>query len=94
LRKKLFIGLSGVFFYSQSTRITDNNSIGWFAFTGTFILGSKWQQGLFRTGINYQLHPNVQFRLGYARIEFFPYGDYPINSLGKDFTEHRVFQML
>jgi hypothetical protein len=31
--------------------------------------------------------------LGYAWIETFPYGDIPLNSFGKDFTEHRSFQM-
>jgi hypothetical protein len=51
------------------------------------------QQGLLRVGLNYQVHPKLQLRLGYAWIETYPYGDFPINSLGKDFTEHRIFQM-
>lgn len=55
---------------------------------------SKWQQSLLRLGINYQIHPKIQFRLGYAWIETFPYGDFPINSMGKDFTEHRIYQMV
>jgi len=55
---------------------------------------TKWQQGLFRFGLSYQLNPRVQFRLGYAWAETFPYGEIPINSFGKDFTEHRIFQML
>ena len=50
------------------------------------------QQGLLRVGINYQYNPKVQFRLGYAWIETFPYGETPINGMGKDFTEHRIFQ--
>lgn len=50
------------------------------------------QQGLLRVGLNYQLNSKVQFRLGYAWIETFPYGETPINGLGKDFTEHRIFQ--
>ncbi|MFN0214577.1 MAG: DUF2490 domain-containing protein [Saprospiraceae bacterium] len=54
---------------------------------------TNWQQGLLRLGLNYQLAPKVQLRLGYAWIETFAYGDYPINSFGKDFTEHRAFQM-
>jgi hypothetical protein len=33
-------------------------------------------------------------RAGYAWIETYPYGDFPINGLGKDFTEHRIFQMV
>jgi hypothetical protein len=54
----------------------------------------NWQQSLLRTGINYNLNPRVIFRLGYAWIETFPYGSYSINSLGKDFTEHRIFEMI
>lgn len=51
------------------------------------------QQNLLRLGINYQLNNKVQLRAGYANIETFAYGDIPINSFGKDFTEHRLFQM-
>lgn len=54
----------------------------------------KWQQSLFRTGINYQIKPETQIRFGYAWIETFAYGDIPINALGRDFTEHRIYQML
>lgn len=52
-----------------------------------------WQQSLLRTGLNYQLNNDVQFRLGYAWAETFSYGDIPINSFGKTFTEHRTYQM-
>jgi len=52
------------------------------------------QQNLFRTGINFQPDKSILFRLGYANIETFSYGDYPINSMGKQFTEHRIFQMV
>ena len=52
------------------------------------------QQGLLRLGVNYQLNDKVQLRLGYAWIETHPYGDIPINSFGKDFTEHRSFQAM
>ena len=52
------------------------------------------QQNLFRTGINFQPDKSILFRLGYANIETFPYGDYPINSMGKQFTEHRIFEMV
>ena len=51
------------------------------------------QQSLLRLGVNYQANPKLQLRLGYAWIETYPYGDYPINGLGKDFTEHRIFQV-
>lgn len=54
---------------------------------------SEPQQGLIRLGINYQIQPKIQLRVGYALIETAPYGEIPINGLGKDFTEHRAFQM-
>lgn len=54
---------------------------------------NDWQQSLLRLGINYQLNQKIQLRLGYAWIETFPYGEIPINKMGKDFTEHRLFQM-
>lgn len=52
-----------------------------------------WQQSLLRTGINYQLNKEVQLRFGYAWIETFSYGDIPLNAFGKQFTEHRTYQM-
>lgn len=55
-------------------------------------LFTHWQQSLLRVGVNYQLNPKIQFRLGYAWAETFPYGEIAINSFGKDFTEHRLFQ--
>jgi len=54
---------------------------------------TDWQQSLLRLGLNYQLHPAVQVRVGYGWIETFPYGEYPLNGFGKQFTEHRIFQM-
>ena len=53
---------------------------------------STWQQGLLRFGFNYQVLTNLQLRIGYAWAETFPYGDIPINGMGKDFTEHRIYQ--
>lgn len=55
---------------------------------------TSWQQSLLRVGLNYQLNPRVLFRAGYALAETFPYGEYPINGLGRDFTEHRIFEMV
>jgi hypothetical protein len=55
---------------------------------------ADWQQSLLRVGLNYNLHPRVLFRVGYAWIETFPYGEIPINGLGRDFTEHRIFEMV
>jgi opacity protein-like surface antigen len=54
---------------------------------------TNWQQSLLRVGVNYQPNSRIMFRLGYAWIETFPYGEIPINGLGRDFTEHRIFQM-
>ena len=54
---------------------------------------TDWQQSLLRLGLNYQLHPAVQVRVGYGWIETFPYGEFPLNGFGKQFTEHRIFQM-
>lgn len=95
---------------AQNTRLTDKNTIGWYAFTGTFHLNAHWsihteyqfrrnnlitdwQQSLVRTGINFQWHPKLALRAGYAWIETFNYGDIPINSYGKQFTEQRLYQM-
>ena len=55
---------------------------------------TDWQQSLARVGVNYQLTPTVLLRSGYAWIETFPYGELPINGLGRGFTEHRLFQMV
>ena len=56
--------------------------------------GVNWQQSLLRLGVNYQLNPATQLRLGYGWIETFPYGETPLNGFGKDFTEHRIFETL
>jgi len=55
---------------------------------------TEWQQSLLRVGINYNLNPRVQFRVGYGWIETYPYGEIPINGMGRDFTEHRIFEMV
>jgi hypothetical protein len=95
---------------AQNTRLKDNNSIGWYTYTGTFKLNSRlslhteyqwrrddyinnWQQSLIRTGINYTFNPKLTVRLGYANIATYDYGDVHINSLGKNFTEHRAYEM-
>ncbi len=52
-----------------------------------------WQQSLLRTGINYQANKKLSLRAGYAWIETHNYGDIPINGFGKQFTEHRAYQM-
>lgn len=55
---------------------------------------TNWQQGLLRLGINYNFRPEVQLRVGYAWAETYPYGETPLNGMGKDFTEHRIFEMI
>lgn len=51
------------------------------------------QQSLLRTGINFKANEKLSLRAGYALIETFNYGDIPINGFGKQFTEHRAYQM-
>ena len=96
--------------FSQQQRMSDYNTIGWYAYTGTFNLNKKWgihteyqwrrdniitdwQQSLLRTGINYKVNQKLSLRAGYAWIETFNYGNIPINGFGKQFTEHRAYQM-
>lgn len=55
---------------------------------------SDWQQSVLKIGVNYSLNPRVLVRVGYGWIETFAYGEIPINSFGKDFTEHRIFEMV
>lgn len=54
---------------------------------------SNPQQTLLRTGLNYTLNNKLSFRVGYALAETFNYGGIPLNNLGKQFTEHRTYQM-
>jgi hypothetical protein len=51
-------------------------------------------QNLLRVGINYQLHPRITTRVGYAHAETFAYGDIPLNSLGRQFSENRTFEAI
>lgn len=55
---------------------------------------TRWQQSLLRTGINYHVNNHATLRLGYGWIETYPYGKYTINTFGKQFTEHRIYQAL
>lgn len=94
--------------FSQEQRLTDNNSIGWLVYTGTFKIKSKiaihteyqwrradglknWQQGLFRTGINYAIRKDVSLNAGYAFAQTFQYGDYPVAFA---FPEHRIYEQV
>jgi hypothetical protein len=94
---------------AQNNRINHTNAVGWYNFFGAVKykkIGlhleyqwrrdnviTDWQQSLLRVGFNYHVNPRVLLRVGYAWIETFPYGEFPINGLGRDFTEHRIFQM-
>lgn len=106
-----FLFLNGLVSYSQNTRITDPNTIGWYAFTASIKLNNTWSlnsefqwrrdelitepmQNLWRTGLNYTVTPKLGLRVGYALVETFNYGDIPLNNLGKQFTEHRSWQMV
>ena len=53
----------------------------------------NWQQSLLRIGANYKLNDNVTVHAGYAWVETFPYGDYPIANNGT-FPEHRLYEQL
>jgi hypothetical protein len=53
----------------------------------------NWQQSLLRTGINYKMHEHITVHLGYAWIETFAYGDFPIASSGT-FPEHRLYEQI
>lgn len=51
------------------------------------------QQGLLRTALQYRLNEQASVQLGYAWVETYPYGDYPIAINGR-FPEHRIYQQL
>lgn len=52
-----------------------------------------WQQSILRIGANYKINDKVIAHLGYAWVETFPYGDYPIANNGT-FPEHRLYEQL
>lgn len=97
--------------YSQNSRITDHNRIGWYVLNTNIKLDDKWSvasefqwrrdktisepmQNLFRTGLNLKVNPKLGIRAGYALAETYHYGDIPVNNLGRQFTEHRTWQMV
>lgn len=51
----------------------------------------RWQQNLFRPGVNYQVTERVSLTAGYAHIRTYPYGDYPVPNA---FNEHRPWQQM
>jgi len=106
----LFFGCSQILFAQNNCLNTNNNIgwynyFGTFKVSEKFGLHTeyqwrrnefitKWQQSLLRVGVNYQLNPRILFRVGYSWIETYSYGDIPLNGLGRDFTEHRIFEMV
>ena len=52
-----------------------------------------WQQSLLRTGVNYKVNDNITAHAGYAWIETFAYGDFPLASAGT-FPEHRLYEQI
>ena len=52
------------------------------------------QQNLLKVAVNRLILPGVNFRAGYALAETYNYGDIPVNTFGKQFTEHRAYEML
>lgn len=53
--------------------------------------GLKWQQNLFRPGVNYVLNEQVTITAGYGNILSWPYGDYPAPQRN---LEHRLWEQV
>lgn len=54
-------------------------------------LGAEWQQLLLRPGINYQLNENVSVSGGYAFVDTYRYGEFPV---AHRFPEHRLWEQV
>jgi len=52
---------------------------------------TKWQQLLLRPGVNFSPNKNVMFTAGYAFVDTYPYGDFPVTHR---FPEHRIFEQV
>lgn len=52
-------------------------------------MGRTWQQLLLRPGLNFSLHPKLTLTGGYAFIDTFRYGDFPVRAR---FPEHRFYE--
>ncbi len=66
---------------------------GEFQWRRTHII-SKPQQTVYKLAVNRLVFPGVNIRAGVALAESYNYGDIPLNSMGKQFTEHRAYEML
>lgn len=84
----------GWYVFTGSVKLKKNwRVLGEFQFRRTH-WGGQWQQSLLRAGGQYQFSPQLKVRAGYAWIVTFPYGDNSINSLGRSFPEHRIYQVV
>ena len=52
----------------------------------------SWQQQLARLGTNYKLSERVKVGGGYTFLMTYPYGDYPVASMGVPTLEHRAHE--
>ncbi len=52
-------------------------------------LAAKWQQLLLRPGVNFEVNRRLMLTLGYAFVDTFRYGEFPV---AYRFPEHRLFQ--
>ncbi len=57
-------------------------------------LVSDPQQTMFKVALNRLAAPGVNVRVGYTFAETYNYGTYPLNAFGKQFSEHRAYEMV
>lgn len=55
-------------------------------------IGKDLFQRLFRTGVVYKPNEALQFHAGYVWVENQSYGDFPMDTQGFRFNEHRIYQ--
>lgn len=54
-------------------------------------MGAEWQQLLLRPGVNYRISDTISVASGYAFVETFRYGDFPV---AHRFPEHRIWEQI
>jgi len=52
------------------------------------------QQNVYKLALNHLATQGLNIRAGLALAETYNYGDIPANSMGKQFTEHRIYEMV
>ena len=80
------------FTYTGDHRLTANWLVHTEAQWRRVELGAHPQQLLLRLGGNYKLPHDVKLGGGYTYFVTYPYGDYPIASLGQPTPEHRAYE--